>query len=340
MNALNGSENELQKKSEIIIEQNEKNAALSDTVQEYRRQLEENQEELRELRWNYQEIADKAAADEVADEKSRKAKSFLDQANEILAESRRNETRISRREERIDAEIAEKADRRFKEFKARYIGITALALLYGLLITVFTAYKTELVTNDTAAFFEAFRQSLVKGTIPLSRAGEKVALLGDLIPQPQMAWATHWILRVIITLGLIGIIVSLAVMMLRHYIAYFRKRQADAISVFAILVDLAVMVFLTDCVKKAAPLNLVFLALLAFLIYSGCRAFAQIESDRIKNNVLLTVAAILAVWAGFEGALRYPLITAFTVIVLTLASIAVMWVGMAVNRRREKRRNI
>ena len=72
----------------------------------------------------------------------------------------------------------------------------------------------------------------------------------------------------------------------RAYAQFFKDKQADEITGWAVLMDTAMVVFLADEIRSILSINLVLLFLLIFASYSLIRAILQAENTQVRNAVI------------------------------------------------------
>ena len=298
---------ELQKKSEMIVSLNGKIAKLneSDLVLKKNEQLENLNGELRLREKNTRKeaeasilaVKEKAQADiDATREKYEKKESRLMDREYAVSQK---EKEVSYREAYVDVEVVKKAsdmvngkikqlareyrdksnklENSYKKLRTSYERMVFVSLFYGIVITIITACKTEALVDDIVAFFRATGNVTVVLVDWVDTAGTFVAKLGDMIPQEFVAVIVHWLLWLIVFIAILGAFGILIFMLGAKYYLFFKERQADEISVFVALIDLATIVFLAKQIKSILSINLLLLMLFIFVLYSVIRANIQVE---------------------------------------------------------------
>lgn len=175
---------------------------------------------------------------------------------------------------------------KYKKMTIGYRSMVFFTLFYGIASTIITAMKTEVVRADFILFLNMCGKS-VKTVFGWSMivAGYG-AKLGDLIPQAIIATVVHWLIYVAIVIGFVGTCGLLIIVLGKKYIDFIRKKQVDEISVFAGLVILLIMVFTADIIKSIISINLFWLGIIIFMVYTVVRGVLQAENEEVKKQIL------------------------------------------------------
>lgn len=104
-----------------------------------------------------------------------------------------------------------------------------------------------------------------------------VARYGSIIPQKIIAALLHWLLWIIVMIGIAGVTGLVILQAGRKFFRFFKENQADEISVFVGLLDMAIVIFLADEMKAILSINLMWLFLITFMGYTAIRAIIQAE---------------------------------------------------------------
>lgn len=194
---------------------------------------------------------------------------------------------------------------RFHSMRNRYAGIILISVLYGIIVTIITAVKTPAIISDVVEF----GRTIAKGAMVLYHIALKVggfaSQLGDRIPQPTIAFILHWVLWILVLTAILGGLGVTAFLLIKAYAGYFRKKQTDEITAFAILMDLAVTVFLAEQIKTILSVNLVLLFFALFSLYSAIRAVIQMENVTARNSLFKYFAMIGGCIAGMAVMFRF-----------------------------------
>lgn len=166
-------------------------------------------------------------------------------------------------------------DSEYKTLTVGYEGFLLGCLLYGVLVTLFTAVRSEAFISDFKTFFITIWQFIVWLVESLVSLGEWASQLGDMIPQPIVAFIVHWLLWILACIGLgIGIVILLLTGFFK-WLEWFKENQADLVSLSVFLVSLALIIFFAEVFKAFLPVNLLLLLLLVQIATMGIRAYIQ-----------------------------------------------------------------
>ena len=296
---------ELQRKSEIIVSQNEKLGMLqkSDQVLEENLRLRKSNSVLKEQNSRIKKEAEAevaAAKQKAADTMAalsdrekrisdcgidlRKRRAAFDEEVKSYAEVKIRD-KTSRIKNHYDASVKQLSAEYSKKI-ARCRGIMFLSVMYGIIITMITALKNKVFVDDVISAFEAVGNGIAGLVEWIVKAGKYVASYGDRIPQPITASAIHWFLQIIVIMALAIVCISIVLIPMCKYIGFFKEKQTDEISLLAGLIALAVVAFASDEIKSFASINLVFLTIILFMGYSFIRGIIQIENTDIRNGIL------------------------------------------------------
>ena len=168
------------------------------------------------------------------------------------------------------------ASAKYDTMVATYGGLLIGLSLYGLMITIFTAVRSEAFTSDFKTFFITIWNGLTLLVEALIQIGLKVAQLGDMIPQTVVATIVHWILLIIVSVGLgVGIVVLIFLGIAKIGEFYMSNDYIDGITLAVALISMAVSVFFADWITAVQPINLVLLFLIVQGAYIGIRTYVK-----------------------------------------------------------------
>ena len=166
-------------------------------------------------------------------------------------------------------------DSEYKTLTVGYEGFLLGCLLYGVLVTLFTAVRSEAFISDFKTFFITIWHFIVWLVESLVSLGEWASQLGDMIPQPIVAFIVHWLLWILACIGLgIGIVILLLTGFFK-WLEWFKENQADLVALSVFLVSLALIIFFAEVFKAFLPVNLLLLLLLVQIATMGIRAYIQ-----------------------------------------------------------------
>lgn len=92
-------------------------------------------------------------------------------------------------------------DSEYKALTVSHEGFLFGCLLYGILVTVFTAIRSKAFTGDFKTFFITVGNFFMWCGKSLYWLGIQASKLGDMIPQPIVATIVHWLLFIIACFG-------------------------------------------------------------------------------------------------------------------------------------------
>lgn len=157
-------------------------------------------------------------------------------------------------------------DSKYKALTVSHEVILFGCLLYGILVTVFTAVRSKAFTGDFKTFFITVGNFFTWCGKSLYWLGIQASKLGDMIPQPIVAIIVHWILFIIACFGVAIVLVILAFTGIYAWFEWFKENQADLVALSVFLVSLALIIFFADVFKAFLPVNLLLLLLLVQII--------------------------------------------------------------------------
>lgn len=165
-----------------------------------------------------------------------------------------------------------------KRFHAKTLGYQIYvisALLYGLLITVFTAVKTKQVTDDFAEFFCTVGKGIVLGWKYLYQFATFVSNVSEEVNQEAVALVLHWLIIILI----VGIVVAgLTIGIGKLFIVikdYYAEHLVDKITLTVMLINFSLIVFFGKEIRQTLHMNLLLLSLLIQTIYVGIRDYIR-----------------------------------------------------------------
>jgi hypothetical protein len=292
--AVNQLRSDNRKKSETIKSLNERIGKLSesDNVLKQNEKLKQKNSELQRSEQNArkeaedtvstvkQEYARKTAELDrkigQAEQRESEAKALQADLSHVTDEKAQNlvKSKITALEGKYEAERAN-LQAEYKAMTVSHEGFLLGCLLYGVLVTLFTAIRSKAFVSDFKAFFVAIGNFLILCGQTLYEGAGTVAGLADKIPQPIVATILHWLLFLLLLVGLpvlcgIGIFAGINL-----WWCWWTDKQADLVALSVFLVSLALIIFFADVIKAFLPVNLLFLLLLVQIAGMGIRAYIQ-----------------------------------------------------------------
>ena len=178
---------------------------------------------------------------------------------------------------RANAEAMSKAERsrlesQYKAKTAGYEGVMLGSLLYGTLCTLFAAARSETFISDFKAFFGVIWSFIRLCADKVFQVAKWAAQVGDMIPQPTVSAIVHWLIQIILVVGVaVGVGFLLFIGGEKLYSGY-KEHFADQISLAELLISFAVVVFFAEPIREALPVNLL---LLLLICHGACMDIRQ-----------------------------------------------------------------
>ena len=195
-------------------------------------------------------------------------KRIFDVRYKLNEEHKRNEEHIwemSRLREQATAD-------KYKKLTVRYQVEFTILLFYGVIVTALQAIATPKLMEGAIKFIAYWFQALVDFDTNVIGFGHKVANISSLIPNPTASSIVFWVLLILISVIVIGIVYLTIYSLIITYVRYLKANQFDRYTVIAAITALAFTVFLANVIKGIAPINLFAIQIGLFLAYSAVRA--------------------------------------------------------------------
>ena len=211
-------------------------------------------------------------------ELDRREKLLAGKENNLEARKTQLEEGVERRAEEISrrnlADMTTKyrvkmgnLDEEFKLKTAAHATFFTGCLLYGILMTTFTAVRSERFVSDFKAFFVAvwgfvrvIWQIGLNGAIWASKMSER-------IPQDLVAGVVRFLSSILLFVIVVGGVLGLIGFCGYHLVKFYREYFADKISLAVILTSLAAAVFFAEQIRSIVPINLMLLVVLSHGVY-------------------------------------------------------------------------
>lgn len=157
---------------------------------------------------------------------------------------------------------------------SHYAYVTGVSL-YAVLVTLFTAIRSEAFVSNFKSFFGTIWGFIVSCVDLLVKGADFVAQLGDKIPQPIVATIVHWLLWLVVVGGVgIGATVLLFIG-LAKLVSFYAEDYADNLSLGVALVSLSASSFFAEEIRAVVPINLLLLLIITHVIYVGVRWYIK-----------------------------------------------------------------
>lgn len=290
--------NELQKKSETIVSLNGKIETLSKSDLNLKKSKEileagmKAKNEAEDMRSACEEerktLNEKKSELDARERKVRSCEANLSReittkAEEITKEKRESlEQEYKERRNEMESSYEKRESLLSNQYKKMAIAhkaeFTAL-LLYGLISTVMQVLTTPVIVEEFISFFRGLWNG-VTGYIHLANtAGKGIASIADYISNPSASTILHGFLYIVVAGAIIGV-AGLGILYITFtYWDYIHEHQWDRHTVIAMVVILAVTLFLSEDIASLIPLNLLLIQILMFLTYSGIRAWIHHKKE-------------------------------------------------------------
>ena len=275
---------ELQKKSDTIVSQNKKlkdQAIVEADLVKSEEAKRAGEKALREadaikaiLEGREAELDEREAeikrkeGDLVAEIETEAMKRVFDVRYKLNEEQKRKEEHIWQMSRLREQATADK----YKKLTIRYQVEFTILLFYGVIVTALQAIATPKLVGGAIQFIAYWFQALVDFDANVIGFSHKVANISSLIPNPTAAGIVFWVLLILISVIVIGIVYLTIYSLIITYVRYLKANQFDRYTVIAAITVLAFTVFLANVIKGIAPINLFAIQIGLFLAYSGVRA--------------------------------------------------------------------
>ena len=163
---------------------------------------------------------------------------------------------------------------KYKKLTIRYQVEFTILLFYGVIVTALQAIATPKIMEGAIQFISYWFQALVDFDANVIGFGHKVANISSLIPNPTASSIVFWVMLVLISVIVIGIVYLTIYSLIITYVRYLKANQFDRYTVIATITALAFTIFLAKVIKGIAPINLFAIQIGLVLAYSGIRALA------------------------------------------------------------------
>ena len=172
-----------------------------------------------------------------------------------------------RREKNLQADIKQK--------QSCMKALMFLLIWYSVSTTLFQMILSKIFISDCVVFFDTiatFIQTIADWVVLI---GKNVAQIGNGISNPVIAGIIYWLIRILVCGGcMVGAGILLAFIGIKIAELY-KKYCWDMITILVTLISMATAIYLGDWLKKALPINLLYLLLLVQLVYVVIRWYVK-----------------------------------------------------------------
>lgn len=165
-----------------------------------------------------------------------------------------------------------------KKYKAKIVRFDAMLVVlwwYASVTTIFAAMRSETFLSDFTAFVDTVWNGIYQSGKWIVNVGNALAQVGDRIPNETMAIVAHWLLFIIVIVGVAVAVGVLIVIAEKKVTKVYRENCWDVISVGVAVTSVALVVYFGDWIKGFVKLNLVVLLLLVQAVYVGIRVYVN-----------------------------------------------------------------
>ena len=163
----------------------------------------------------------------------------------------------------------------YKKMTVTYKAEFTALLLYGLISTVMQVLTTPVIVEEFISFFRGLWNG-VTGYIHLANdAGKGMASIADYITNPSVSTILHGLLYIVVAGTIIGV-AGLGILYIGFaYWDYLHESLWDRHTVIAIVVILAVTLFLAGSVDFSLSINMFAIQIILLIAYSITRAILE-----------------------------------------------------------------
>ena len=246
--------------SDLIVQENNRLKKLNSDLQKSERNAKQ------EARAKVESVKEEYARKEqlLADERA-EAKQKINEA-ELLTRQSENEIRTRVSKETFDIE---------KKIKWEYQAVVGCAMLYSILVTVFTASKSKTFVADFKAFFGAIWNFISLAFGKLLQVASGASQVADKIPQRVLSVILHWLIIAVIVGGVIALVGFLLFIALRKlwcfYTDYRYTGFVDGATLAEVIISLAVIVWFAEPIQSVLSVNLLLLYIIVHVAYIALR---------------------------------------------------------------------
>lgn len=165
-----------------------------------------------------------------------------------------------------------------KQYKAKTIGFDAMLVVlwwYAIVTTIFAAMRSEAFLADLDIFVDTVWNCICRAGKWLADGENVLAQVGDRIPNETIAMVAHWLLFIIVIVGVLVVAGGLMVIAARKFTKVYRENGFDVISVGVAVTSVALGVYFGNWIKAFIKLNLIVILLLVQAVYVGIRVYVN-----------------------------------------------------------------
>ncbi len=200
-------------------------------------------------------------------------------AEEITKEKRESlEQEYKNRKKELESSYEKRKSllsNQYKKMTVTYKAEFTALLLYGLISTVMQVLTTPVIVEEFISFFRGLWNG-VTGYIHLANtAGKGIASIADYISNPSASTILHGFLYIVVAGTIIGVAGLGTLYIGFAYWDYLHESLWDRHTVIAIVVILAVTLFLAGSVDFSLSINMFAIQIILLIAYSITRAILE-----------------------------------------------------------------
>lgn len=163
-----------------------------------------------------------------------------------------------------------------KRYRARKAGFHLMIVVlwwYAIESTVFAAIRSKEMTSDFFIFIGTIWKVFCWGGKCILFVGQYAARLGEKMPNGMAALIVHWLLLIIVLVGLAGGTGVFLVTIGRKVIKMYQENCRDVVSIVVTATSMAIAVYFGEGIKDVIECNLIVILLLVQAVYVGLRVY-------------------------------------------------------------------
>lgn len=165
-----------------------------------------------------------------------------------------------------------------ERYKAKTAGFDAMLVVlwwYAIVTTIFAAMRSEAFLADLDIFVDTVWNCICRAGKWLGDGGNVLVQVGDRIPNETIAMVAHWLLFIVVIVGVavaVGVLIAIAE---KKIVKTYRENCWDVISVGVAVTSVALGVYFGNWIKVFIKLNLIVILLLVQVVYVGIRVYVN-----------------------------------------------------------------
>lgn len=166
-------------------------------------------------------------------------------------------------------------EKKYQAKKAGFHVMLVVLWLYAIESTVFAAICSEEMASDFFIFIGTVWKVLCWFGKCILFVGRYVAQLADKVPNETVAMAVHWLLQIVVIVGLTGGMGIFLMILGRKVIKMYQENCWDVVSGVVAVTSVAMVAYFGNCIKAVTKWNLFVILLLVQAVYVGIRTYVH-----------------------------------------------------------------